>query len=231
MKQGNFWSKHVWHLTDSFLFHSNLPGLPKTWMVWQPFQLGVVAIFIPGCYHVYMHLYVSLDVFWGSVARATLPPLLQLRNLPNWMVKRYFAVATSHGYNLKNWRKSSVSWVANVWFCLVIRIFVSQCFTLSNHIKKKQCHSQTIRKFWHSYPLSIFLFRPHAWQTSYSKDQASSWEALQRWTELEQQRHREGLCGWSFQVETKTPLLGQPTIFGYSQWRMLMFLVYSHCSI
>ena len=73
-----------------------------------------------------------LRCFWGSVARATLPPLLQLRNLPNWMVKRYFAVATSHGYNLKNWRKSSVSWVANVWFCLVIRIFLSRCFMLFN---------------------------------------------------------------------------------------------------
>ena len=36
-------------------------------MVWQPFQLCVVAIFIPRCYHVYMHLYFSLDVFWEAL--------------------------------------------------------------------------------------------------------------------------------------------------------------------
>lgn len=54
--------------SDRFVsFNSNLPGLPKTSMVWQPFQLCLVAIFIPRCYHVYMHLYFSLDVFWEAL--------------------------------------------------------------------------------------------------------------------------------------------------------------------
>lgn len=82
--------------------------------------------------------------FWKRCLAIIPPMLLQPRNLPNWTVKRYFEVATSHVYNLA--ARENRLWVE---FCRRFLFGDSEIisFTLTIWHMKKQ-YPQPILNFW-----------------------------------------------------------------------------------